>query len=233
MRRELRVRRIIGIAAAMLGLMAPAAMGATVVNGNFETGTLSGWLTDNQLTFPGQPSSWVIGSNPTVSPLSGHAMTPIQSGSFDAVSDTSGPDNSHSSTRTWRLSSASPTRFRGASGTTTTVARLHHRPPSTSPPRTTSSTAETSSAPLRRSARWPRATSWRRGSTRSPAAFHQPAARRRWTCRPSPARPSASDWLRLTIRASLSPRLTTSRSPARRCPASPRAPSRAAAASGR
>lgn len=63
-----------------------SARAATVVNGDFETGTLQGWLTTNE-TASGE---WSVVSG-TESPLSGRPIAAPFSGSYDAVTDEDNP----------------------------------------------------------------------------------------------------------------------------------------------
>jgi hypothetical protein len=70
-----------------VGATAGAATAGNVVNGGFETGTLSGWSTaDNDVSF----GAWFIQSGNT-SPLNGFPVSPPPEGFFQAMTDQFGP----------------------------------------------------------------------------------------------------------------------------------------------
>ena len=103
-----RARRLapvaVAVVAGLLALLAPAASAATVVNGDFESGTLSGWTTrDEAADFPA-PGGWFAYSG-TEAPISieeeevgeeefeefPRSVLPPPQGNFGAISDENGP----------------------------------------------------------------------------------------------------------------------------------------------
>lgn len=91
---ELRARTV-GAAAALfvaifLALLAPLKAGAaSVVNGDFETGTLSGWQTQDYPVPPSPGNKWFAYSG-TTAPTSGNPIPVPPQGSFAAISDQGG-----------------------------------------------------------------------------------------------------------------------------------------------
>jgi hypothetical protein len=80
-------------ALACLALLVPSSAGAaTVVNGDFETGTLGGWQVQNYPAYPPPPpesNSWFAYSE-TTAPTSGNPIPTPPQGSFAAISDQGG-----------------------------------------------------------------------------------------------------------------------------------------------
>jgi hypothetical protein len=82
-------RALAAVLVLLLGaaLLAPlSANAATITNGNFETGNLSGWTLQNV----GAPNATWYAYTGTVSPTSGHAIPAPPQGAFAAISDETG-----------------------------------------------------------------------------------------------------------------------------------------------
>src|SRR5262245_23746836 len=72
-------------------LLAPTGAGAaTVVNGDFETGTLSGWQLSNSAIVMG-PGSWYAYSGTTLPGEFPKTVPPPPAGKYAAITDQSGP----------------------------------------------------------------------------------------------------------------------------------------------
>jgi len=79
---------------ASIALLAPGGAGAaTIVNGNFETGTLSGWNVTNSPPPPATTGNWFayFGTASPFSPIGGSPVPPPPAGQFAAISDQGGP----------------------------------------------------------------------------------------------------------------------------------------------
>jgi hypothetical protein len=96
---QLRVRALVSTVATVAALASIALVGAsgaaaaTVVNGDFESGTLSGWQLQNEPSGLAESGSWFAYSG-TVSPLEpgiGPPVPPPPAGNFAAITDQEGP----------------------------------------------------------------------------------------------------------------------------------------------
>lgn len=89
-----RLASLIAGAIAAVALLAPGGAGAaTIVNGDFESGTLTGWQTFNVPAPPENSGNWFAytGTVSPVSPEFGPAVPPPPAGKYAAISDQSGP----------------------------------------------------------------------------------------------------------------------------------------------
>jgi hypothetical protein len=85
-----------------LGLVMNAKAGELIVNGGFETGSLSGWTETDQA---GGSGSWFVNSS-TTSPMSGFLTPGPAGGSFYALTDQTGP-GSHSLVQAFTVAAGS------------------------------------------------------------------------------------------------------------------------------
>lgn len=79
------------VTAGLLLVGAASAVGATIVNGDFETGTLSGWQVVNDPPPPGESGSWFAYSGTKVTSFFEPTVPPPPAGTFAAITNQGGP----------------------------------------------------------------------------------------------------------------------------------------------
>jgi hypothetical protein len=82
----MKLRTCLSVLVVCLAVSAAPAAAATVVNGNFETGTLAGWTVNNQ------GGAWSADTGPT-SPISNQVIAAPPQGLWAAVADQNGPSS--------------------------------------------------------------------------------------------------------------------------------------------